>query len=87
MYISRAMEESVRTISRAFPVLLLTGARQVGKTTVLKHIAEPERRYVTLDDPLQRQLATEDPALFVQRFPAPVLIDEIQYPIEIKWMV
>jgi hypothetical protein len=60
-------------------VLLVTGARQVGKTTLLRHAAARGRAYVTLDDPLVLQLARNDPALFVQRFRPPVLIDEIQY--------
>jgi predicted AAA+ superfamily ATPase len=57
----------------------MTGARQVGKTTLLQHLRKEERTYVTLDDPLVLELAKEDAALFMQRFPAPVLIDEIQY--------
>ena len=61
------------------PVLLVTGARQVGKTTLLRHASERRRTYVSLDDPLLLRLAREDPALFMQRFPPPVLIDEIQY--------
>src|SRR3990170_1950674 len=61
------------------PVLLVTGARQVGKTTLLRHASERRRTYVSLDDPLVLRLAREDPALFMQRFPPPVLIDEIQY--------
>jgi hypothetical protein len=60
-------------------VLLVTGARQVGKTTLLRHAAARGRAYVTLDDPLVLNLARNDPALFVQRFRPPVLIDEIQY--------
>ena len=79
MYHARAIENYWQKTSAQFPVLLLTGARQVGKTTVLQHIAEKKRRYVTLDDPTVRSLANEDPALFLQRFPPPVLIDEIQY--------
>jgi predicted AAA+ superfamily ATPase len=66
-----------------FPVLLLTGPRQVGKTTVLRHLAEKDRAYVTLDDPTLRTLARDDPALFLDRFQAPVLIDEIQYAPEL----
>jgi predicted AAA+ superfamily ATPase len=52
---------------------------QVGKTTLLKHIAKPGRNTHTLDDPLQRRLAIEEPELFLERFAAPVIIDEIQY--------
>lgn len=79
MYIPRAIETAVIAIAKTFPVLLVTGPRQVGKTTLLKHIAEPGRNYVTLDDPLQRRLALEEPELFLERFEAPVIIDEIQY--------
>ncbi len=62
---------------------MLSGARQVGKTTFLRHLSEPDRTYVTLDDPLIQSLAKEDPALFMQRYPPPVLIDEIQYAPEL----
>ena len=81
MYISRTLESLVA--SSRFPVLMLSGARQVGKTTFLRHLSEPDRTYVTLDDPLVQSLAKEDPALFMQRFPPPVLIDEIQYAPEL----
>jgi predicted AAA+ superfamily ATPase len=79
MYIPRAIEPAVLAIAKTFPVLLITGPRQVGKTTLLKHIAEKGRNYVTLDDPLQRRLAVEEPELFLERFETPVIIDEIQY--------
>ncbi len=55
----------------------------MGKTTVLQHLSQEERRYVTLDDPLVLNLARQDPALFLQRFPPPVFIDEIQYAPEL----
>ncbi len=83
MYIPRAIEATVRSVSKTFPVLLLTGPRQVGKTTLLKRIADDERRYVTLDDPDTRYLAKRDPALFLQRYAPPVIIDEIQYAPEL----
>ena len=83
MYIKRAIEPVLRSISDTFPVLLVTGPRQVGKTTLLQHIAEPERQYVTLDDPMLRQLAKNEPELFLERFEAPVIIDEIQYAPEL----
>ena len=70
-------------IPDTFPVLIVTGPRQVGKTTLLKHIAEQGRGYVTLDDPLLRQLAVDEPALFLERFEVPVIIDEIQYAPEL----
>lgn len=83
MYVPRTMESFFNTATKQFPVLLVTGARQVGKTTFLKHLAEKERTYITLDDPLIRNLAKEDPALFLQRFQPPMLIDEIQYAPEL----
>lgn len=83
MYYSRAAESCLLRASQQFPVLLLAGPRQVGKTTLLEHIREPSRRYVTLDDPILRDLANEEPALFLQRFAPPVLIDEIQYALKL----
>ena len=83
MYIKRAVEESVLRISCTFPVLMVTGPRQVGKTTMLKKLADGSRTYVSLDDPDIRRMAKTDPALFMQRFMPPVLIDEIQYAPEI----
>ena len=79
MYIPRTIEPQIVRASQQFPALLLTGARQVGKTTLLRHVSPAQRAYVTLDDPLVLSLARTDPALFMQRFTPPVLIDEIQY--------
>ncbi len=59
--------------------MLVTGARQVGKTTFLREISGDQRTYISLDDPLILELARRDPALFMQRYPGPLLIDEIQY--------
>jgi len=83
MYIQRTLESFIRTAATQFPALLVTGARQVGKTTFLQHLSKETRTYVTLDDPLVMALAKEDPALFMQRFPPPILIDEIQYAPEL----
>jgi uncharacterized protein len=82
-YFPRTLETVIASASRSFPVVLVTGARQVGKTTMLQHAATPTRRYVTLDDPLLRALARQDPALFLQRYQPPVLIDEVQYAPEL----
>ena len=82
MYIHRTLEKVVRDSSRQFPVVLVTGPRQVGKTTLLRHLADeqnPPRNYVSLDEYGPRQLAQEDPVLFFQHYPPPVLVDEIQY--------
>lgn len=83
MYIKRTLETSIKSISKFFPVVLVTGPRQVGKTTVLQNCAKSARAYVSLDTLENRELAKKDPALFLQRFPAPVLIDEIQYAKEL----
>ncbi len=83
MYIKRAAEDVVKQIAKQFGVLLITGPRQVGKTTLLQKLAAKERKYVTLDDPAVRLLAKNDPALFLQRYTPPLIIDEIQYAPEI----
>jgi predicted AAA+ superfamily ATPase len=79
MYYQRSLQDVWLEASRQFPVLLLTGARQVGKTTFLQHLCGKDRTYVTLDDPSARVLAADDPGLFLSRFEPPLLIDEIQY--------
>lgn len=75
----RGVEFAWRAATRQFPVLLLTGPRQVGKTTILRRLCGPDRTYASLDDPAILELARRDPALFFQRFAPPVLVDEIQY--------
>ncbi len=79
MYLPRALEGFIKKANSHFPVLLLAGARQVGKTTLFSHLSDEDRKFVTLDDPLLLALAREDPALFTQKYSPPVLIDEIQY--------
>jgi len=79
MYINRAIEKTILEIERTFPVVLLTGPRQVGKTTLLQHLSEKSRKYITLDDPMNRDLAISDPGLFLQKFEPPLMIDEVQY--------
>ncbi len=87
MYVNRTIGQFFARASRQFPVLLVTGPRQVGKTTCLRNSAEESRSYVTLDDPQARALAKDDPGLFLQRFVPPVLIDEIQYAPELLPLV
>lgn len=78
-YKKRTLEKSILQMSQFFPAVLVTGPRQVGKTTILKNCESNSRTYVSLDSLDNRALAQNDPALFLQNFPAPVLIDEIQY--------
>ena len=78
MYKPRTLSRTIHRVSGAFPILFLTGPRQVGKTTLLEHCGG-DRGYVTLDDLEQREIARNDPALFLQMHPAPATIDEVQY--------
>ena len=85
-YIHRAMEHTFLRLSKEFPALLLTGPRQVGKTTMLQKLAKDEnigREYVTLDDLTERQMAKNDPKMFLQIHKPPVFIDEVQYAPEL----
>jgi predicted AAA+ superfamily ATPase len=77
--LERTLKKVIDEASRSFPVLLLTGPRQVGKTTLLEACAAGSRTYVTLDDIEARALAEADPALFLQRYRPPLFIDEVQY--------
>lgn len=83
-YINRELEDLVSQVSREYPVVLLTGPRQVGKTTMLENLMRgTDRNYVSLDDLAQRDLAKRDPELFLQIHKPPVLIDEVQYAPEL----
>ncbi|MCD7883645.1 MAG: ATP-binding protein [Lachnospiraceae bacterium] len=82
-YIKRDIESKILSLSQEYSCLLITGPRQVGKTTVLRQLMSSERTYVTLDDMEERKLAKQDPALFFQMHDLPVLIDEVQYAPEL----
>lgn len=78
-YISRELERKFIKMNDAFKAILVTGARQVGKTTMLKHLARKENRtFVSMDDFRNRELAQSDPKLFFQMYKPPILIDEAQ---------
>ena len=85
-YIDRHLEELILKLSGQYAAILLTGPRQSGKTTMLRKLAEKEaigRQYVSLDDLSERDMAKNDPALFLQIHRPPILIDEVQYAPEL----
>ena len=78
-YIKRDLERKFLHMSSAFKAVMVVGARQVGKSTMLKHLAEGQNRtYVTMDDVQLRNFAQNEPKLFLQTFQPPILIDEVQ---------
>lgn len=83
MFYERTIKDTIKNVSETFPVLLVTGPRQVGKSTLLESLMEPGRKKVSLDNPTIRAMAKSDPELFLQRYAPPVLIDEVQYAPEL----
>ncbi|MDY2575677.1 MAG: ATP-binding protein [Bacilli bacterium] len=79
MYIKRTIEKTIKKMANEFPVIVISGARQVGKSTMLQMIKEDNMNYVTLDDLDARNLALSDPKYFLEQYSFPLLIDEIQY--------
>ena len=83
-YITRNLEHVVSQVTKEYPVVLVTGPRQVGKTTMLLKLMDGTNRgYVTLDDWNERNIAKTDPELFLQLHKPPILIDEVQYAPEL----
>lgn len=78
MWINRLLEIRLRQSARTRPVVLVTGARQTGKSSLLQH-AFPELTYITLDSVRQSEMAHENPEYFLQSFADPVILDEVQY--------
>ncbi|MCD7770231.1 MAG: AAA family ATPase, partial [Oscillospiraceae bacterium] len=78
MYIQRHAEEAVRKLSQMFGAVLVTGPRQVGKTTMLQSMTDGDASYVTLDDPIYLASAVEQSGTFFKDNPPPVFIDEVQ---------
>lgn len=83
MFYERTVKQTILNVNETFPVLLVTGPRQVGKSTLLESLAEEGRKIVSLDNPTIRALAKTDPELFLQRYSPPVMIDEVQYAPEL----
>ena len=83
-YIARNLEKVVLEVTKEYPVVLVTGPRQVGKTTMLQKLMEgTDRNYVSLDVLNERNLAKTDPEMFLQLHKPPILIDEVQYAPEL----
>ena len=78
MYIKRLIEKTIVDTLKTFPVVILTGARQSGKTTLLKHLFSSTFNYISLDELDIRSLAINDPREFLDKFKTPLIIDEIQ---------
>lgn len=78
MYYSRTIENKINSIKKEYAAIAIYGARQVGKSTVVDHIFGEDITSVTLDDLSERALANDNPRLFLESHPWPVIIDEIQ---------
>jgi len=78
-YVSRALEPIIKKAAREFPVVVLTGPRQSGKTTLLKHLFGKSHGYVSLEPPDVRAAASADPRGFLALHEPPVVFDEVQY--------
>ena len=81
-YINRTIEKTLNSLINKCPAVMITGSRQVGKTTLLNYImntSEEKINYISLDNILIRQQAIEDPELFLRTYEPPLIIDEFQY--------
>jgi uncharacterized protein len=78
-YYTRDIEGVLKKAVRQFRVLVLTGMRQTGKSTLLSHLFKKTHHYVSLDNPRDLKLAQDDPELFFDEYKQPLIIDEIQY--------
>ena len=82
MRIYREISCKIKSLSKEFPALVVTGARQVGKTFLLKEIF-PNHNYVSLDTPSTADLASSNPDMFLQKYSPPIVVDEVQYAPEL----
>ncbi|MSR78360.1 MAG: ATP-binding protein [Candidatus Omnitrophica bacterium] len=78
-YRKRLLEDKVKKYQGLFPALLVTGARQVGKSTLLTHLFGKTHQHIVFDPVTDFENARQDPEFFLQQHPAPLILDEIQY--------
>lgn len=79
-YVNRHAEVTIRRLANSYPSVLVTGARQTGKTTLLKKITKTHKvPYITFDDPMEETSAKTDPKTFIELHPEPCIFDEVQY--------
>lgn len=78
-YMSRSLSYKVTELNRFYPCLMVTGARQVGKSTLLQHMLPAGMKYVSLDDFQLADYARKDPMRFLEQYSSPLCIDEVQY--------
>src|SRR3989339_1077771 len=75
----RLIQKQFLKAIKTFPVVILTGARQTGKSTLCKTLLKKTHAYVSLEDPDIRRQALDDPRTFLKNFPSPIILDEIQH--------
>jgi predicted AAA+ superfamily ATPase len=78
-YIKRDIEATILEAAKSYVAIILTGSRQVGKSTTLRELSHSDRNEVSLDDLEMRRIAQNDPELFLSMYKPPILIDEVQY--------